>query len=69
METEEGWRIALTTAFPAPPGTPPPPRALVGATLIDGTGADPVAEAVVVMRDGKDRLRRTGRPVPGTRGR
>jgi imidazolonepropionase-like amidohydrolase len=53
LETEEGWRIALTTAFPSPPGTPPPPRALVGATLIDGTGAEPVAEAVVVMREGK----------------
>ncbi|MGB6853007.1 MAG: amidohydrolase family protein [Thermoanaerobaculia bacterium] len=53
LETEDGWRIAVTTAFPAPPGTPPPPRALVGATLIDGTGAEPVTEAVVVMRDGK----------------
>jgi imidazolonepropionase-like amidohydrolase len=53
VETDEGWRIAVTTAFPAPPGTPPPPRALVGATLIDGTGAAAVTEAVVVMRDGK----------------
>ena len=28
-------------------------RALVGATLIDGTGADPVTDAVVVVRDGQ----------------
>src|SRR5262249_28153354 len=39
--------------FDAPPGTPPPPRALIGATLIDGTGAPPVRDAVVVMRAGK----------------
>jgi imidazolonepropionase-like amidohydrolase len=31
----------------------PPPRALVGATLVDGTGAPPVARAVVVVRDGR----------------
>lgn len=49
----EGWRIAASTAFPAPPGTPPPPRALVGATLVDGTGAPPVADAVVLLREGK----------------
>ncbi len=53
VETDAGWKIAVTTAFPAPPGTPPPPRALVGATLVDGTGADPVADAVVVMRGGR----------------
>jgi imidazolonepropionase-like amidohydrolase len=32
---------------------PPPPRALVGGTLVDGTGAAPVPDAVVVLRDGK----------------
>ncbi len=53
VKTDAGWKIAVTTAFPAPPGTPPPPRALVGATLVDGTGAAPVADAVVVMRDGR----------------
>ena len=53
VSTPRGWRIAVTTAFPAPPGTPPPPRALVGATLIDGTGKPPVRDAVVVLRDGK----------------
>lgn len=29
-----------------------PTRAIIGATLVDGTGAPPVADAVVVMRDG-----------------
>jgi imidazolonepropionase-like amidohydrolase len=53
IATPEGWRIAVTTAFEAPPGTPPPPRALVGATLVDGTGAAPVADAVVLLRDGR----------------
>lgn len=53
IETPEGWKIAVTTAFEAPPGTPPPPRALVGATLVDGTGADPVPDAAVVLRDGR----------------
>jgi imidazolonepropionase-like amidohydrolase len=52
VKTDGGWKIAVTTAFPAPPGTPPAPRALVGATLIDGTGAPPVPDAVVVIRGG-----------------
>lgn len=53
VDTGDGWRIAVTSAFASPPGTPPPPRALVGATLIDGTGAAPVADAVVVIREGR----------------
>jgi imidazolonepropionase-like amidohydrolase len=53
VDTGDGWRIAVTTAFEAPPGTPPPPRALVGAALLDGTGAPPVADAVVLMRGGR----------------
>jgi imidazolonepropionase-like amidohydrolase len=53
LETPQGWKIAVSTAFPALPGVPPPPRALVGATLVDGTGAAPVRDAVVVLRDGK----------------
>jgi imidazolonepropionase-like amidohydrolase len=53
VETPKGWKIAVTTAFEAPPGTPPPPRALVGGTLVDGTGADPVPDAVVLLRDGR----------------
>ncbi|HKD17632.1 MAG TPA: amidohydrolase family protein [Thermoanaerobaculia bacterium] len=35
-------------------GAPPPaPQALVGATLVDGTGAAPVPKATVVVRDGR----------------
>ncbi|HSM37088.1 MAG TPA: amidohydrolase family protein [Longimicrobiales bacterium] len=52
IRTPEGWRVAATTAFPADPSIPPPPFALVGATLVDGTGGAPVPGAVVVMRDG-----------------
>jgi len=52
-ERDAGWKIAVTTAFTAPPGTPPPPRALVGATLVDGTGGPPVPDAVVILRGGK----------------
>jgi imidazolonepropionase-like amidohydrolase len=53
VKTPKGWKIAMTSAFPAPPGTPPPPRTIVGATLVDGTGAAPVADATVVLRGGK----------------
>lgn len=31
----------------------PPPVALTGGTLVDGTGGDPVGDAVVVVRDGR----------------
>jgi imidazolonepropionase-like amidohydrolase len=53
VKTASGWKITATTAFQEPPGTPAPARALVGATLIDGTGAPPVAGAVVLLRGGK----------------
>jgi imidazolonepropionase-like amidohydrolase len=53
VETPQGWRIAVTSAFPALSGTPPPPRVLLGATLVDGTGRPPVRDAVVVLREGK----------------
>src|SRR5215210_152775 len=53
LETPQGWKIAVSTAFPALPGVPPPPRALAGATLVDGTGAAPVPDAAVILRDGK----------------
>jgi imidazolonepropionase-like amidohydrolase len=53
VSTPEGWKIAASTAFGAPPDTAPPPRALVGATLVDGTGSAPVIDAVVTLRDGK----------------
>jgi imidazolonepropionase-like amidohydrolase len=52
VRTPEGWKVAVTTAFPTP-GAPPPPMALVGATLVDGMGGPPVSNAVVVMRDGR----------------
>jgi imidazolonepropionase-like amidohydrolase len=52
-ETERGWKIAVTTAFPARRGVPPSPRAIVGATLVDGTGRAAVRDAVVLMRDGR----------------
>jgi hypothetical protein len=53
LDTPDGWRIAMSSAFTAPAGTPPPARALTGATLIDGTGAPPIPDAVVVLRGGR----------------
>jgi imidazolonepropionase-like amidohydrolase len=53
LKTPAGWKIAVSTAFDAPPGTPPPPRALVGATVVDGTGAPPILDAVVLVREGR----------------
>src|SRR6266540_2254007 len=53
VSTPKGWKIAMTSAFPAPPGTPPPPRAIVGATLVDGTGAVPVPNATIILRGGR----------------
>jgi imidazolonepropionase-like amidohydrolase len=53
LETADGWKIAMTSAFDAPAGTPPPPMALVGATLVDGSGATPLEEAVVITRGGR----------------
>ncbi|HET9982230.1 MAG TPA: amidohydrolase family protein [Longimicrobiales bacterium] len=67
VKTPAGWRIAVTTAFAAPPELPPPPFALVGGTVIDGTGGAPVRDGVVVMRDGKIECAgaRAACPVPG----
>ena len=53
VETSEGWKIAVSTAYPSSGGSPPPPRAIVGATLVDGRGGTPVRDAVVLMRGGK----------------
>ncbi|HEX8171787.1 MAG TPA: amidohydrolase family protein [Thermoanaerobaculia bacterium] len=53
VETPQGWRIALTGAIDAPAGTPPPPRAIAGATLLDGRGGAPTVNANVIVRDGK----------------
>src|SRR6059036_1219815 len=52
IRTPSGWKVAVTTAFPTR-NVDPPSTALVGATLVDGTGAAPVGDAVVVMRDGR----------------
>ncbi|MEA2491141.1 MAG: hypothetical protein QOH21_2933 [Acidobacteriota bacterium] len=52
LETPEGWKIALTGAVQTQ-GVPPSPRALVGATLIDGRGGAPIANANVIVREGK----------------
>ena len=53
VRTPDGWKIAVTGAIDSPAGTPASPRALTGATLIDGRGGAPVANANVILRDGK----------------
>src|SRR6185369_3810971 len=53
VKTADGWKIALTGAIDAPAGTPPPPRAIAHATLIDGRGGAPITNANIVMRNGK----------------
>jgi len=44
--------LALATAG-APAAQAPPVTALVGATVVDGTGAAPIPDAVVLIRDGR----------------
>lgn len=53
VRTQRGWRIAVSTAFPAPFGAHPAPIVLTGATLVDGTGRAPIANAVIVVREGR----------------
>ncbi len=53
VNTPDGWKIALTGAIDSPAGTPAPPRALTGATLLDGRGGAPLPNANVILRDGK----------------
>jgi len=53
VKTPNGWRITVTSAFETPPGTPPPPRAFTGATLVDGTGGPKIPDGVVLVRGGK----------------
>jgi imidazolonepropionase-like amidohydrolase len=48
-----GWAIAVSSAFRSPGDGLAPPVALTGATVIDGTGAAPLANATVVLRDGR----------------
>lgn len=49
----EEWKIAVSTAFEAPPGTPAAPLALVGATLYDGSGSPPKEDSVILLRNGR----------------
>jgi imidazolonepropionase-like amidohydrolase len=65
IRTPDGWKVAVTTAFPTP-DAPPPPMAIVGATLVDGTGTAAIRNAVVVMREGRIACAgpRAGCPVP-----
>ena len=51
-KTNDGWRVAVTGAIDTP-GAPAAPRAIVGATLIDGRGGAPITNANVILRDGK----------------
>ncbi|MBI1723178.1 MAG: amidohydrolase family protein [Gemmatimonadetes bacterium] len=53
VRTPRGWRIAVSTAFAAPRGTPPAPVALVGARLVNGTGGPAIPDAVVVVVGGR----------------
>ena len=53
LKSAAGWRIAVSTAFDAPAEVAPAAHALVGATLVDGRGGPPVADAVVVVKEGK----------------
>lgn len=53
VQSSSGWKITLTGAYLSRPGTPPPRIALTGGTLVDGTGAPAVANATVVLADGK----------------
>ena len=47
------WKVAVTTAFASPGDMPVPAYALVGATVVDGTGAPARPNATVVMRGGR----------------
>jgi imidazolonepropionase-like amidohydrolase len=62
LKTNDGWKIAVTGAIDAPPGTPAPPRAITGATVIDGRGGAPMPNTTIVLRDGK--IDCIGCPVP-----
>ena len=57
-----GMVLALATS--ASGATTPATRALVGGTLVDGTGAAPVKDAVVVIREGRIACAGTRRACP-----
>ena len=65
VRTPQGWKVAVTTAF-STPGAAPPAVAFVGATVVDGTGAAPLRDAVVLTRDGRIACvgQRSACPVP-----
>jgi imidazolonepropionase-like amidohydrolase len=52
-QPDGSWKIAVSTAFGSPGDAPVPAFAFTGATVIDGTGAAPVRNATVVMRNGR----------------
>ncbi|HEX2205172.1 MAG TPA: amidohydrolase family protein [Longimicrobium sp.] len=52
-QADGSWKIAVSTAFGSPGDVPVPAFALTGATVVDGTGAAPRANATVVMRGGR----------------
>jgi imidazolonepropionase-like amidohydrolase len=55
VRTPDGWRVAVSTAFGLPADAPPPPLAIVGATLLSptATGVTRVPDAVIVARGGR----------------
>ena len=63
VSTSAGWKIAMTSAFPATPGVPAPPCAVVGGTIWDGTGRV-IRDGVVLVRDGKVEAVGTRHQVP-----
>jgi imidazolonepropionase-like amidohydrolase len=52
-QPDGSWKIAVSTAFGSVDDQPVPAFALTGATVIDGTGAAPLRNATVVMRNGR----------------
>lgn len=64
VQAPTGWKISLTGAYLSRPGTPAPRTALVGGTLVDGTGAPPVPGATVVLADGKIECAGKGCAIP-----
>lgn len=51
-QPDGSWKVAVSTAFGSPGDQPVPAFALANATIVDGTGAEPVV-GTVVMRGGK----------------
>src|SRR5712691_9542010 len=68
VKTPDGWKIAVTGAIDTPPGTPAPPRALTGGTLIDGRGSAPIANANIIRRDGRIDCAGTAAQCPAPEG-